>query len=191
MADFIPEESIFKFKNAFAAFESKKTGLIKVKQLGGVMRLATRFSLQKAFGGLWYWSLKCFRYLGQNPSEAELQVSSLSFLCGRVSYVCRTHNARVGVSHIFAEHTMKTICCLTQMFLEHRQADLGRQNLVWVRRIICRGSRSQIWGAHRCPITHLSEKDSVWKSWKTLHFEVEVTFVNLQTSIPSPFSNLQ
>ena len=52
MADFIPEESIFKFKNAFAAFESKKTGLIKVKQLGGVMRLTTKFSLQKAFGGL-------------------------------------------------------------------------------------------------------------------------------------------
>jgi len=50
MADFIPEESIFRFKNAFAAFESKSTGLIKVKQLGGVMR-----------------------YLGQNPSEAELQ----------------------------------------------------------------------------------------------------------------------
>ena len=45
MADFIPEESIFKFKNAFAAFESKKTGLIKVKQLGGVMRLATKFFL--------------------------------------------------------------------------------------------------------------------------------------------------
>ena len=52
MADFIPEESIFKFKNAFAAFESKKTGLIKVKQLGGVMRLTTKFSLQKAFWGL-------------------------------------------------------------------------------------------------------------------------------------------
>jgi len=50
MADFMSEESIFKFKNAFAAFESKNTGLIKVKQLGGVMR-----------------------YLGQNPSEAELQ----------------------------------------------------------------------------------------------------------------------
>ena len=49
MADFIPEESIFKFKNAFAAFESKKTGLIKVKQLGGVMRLATKFFLAKSF----------------------------------------------------------------------------------------------------------------------------------------------
>ena len=48
MADFIPEESIFKFKNAFAAFESKKTGLIKVKQLGGVMRLATKFFLAKS-----------------------------------------------------------------------------------------------------------------------------------------------
>ena len=46
MADFIPEESIFKFKNAFAAFESKKTGLIKVKQLGGVMRL-TKFPCKK------------------------------------------------------------------------------------------------------------------------------------------------
>ena len=41
MADFMSEESIFKFKNAFAAFESKNTGLIKVKQLGGVMRWAT------------------------------------------------------------------------------------------------------------------------------------------------------
>ena len=41
MADFMSEESIFKFKNAFAAFESKITGLIKVKQLGGVMRWAT------------------------------------------------------------------------------------------------------------------------------------------------------
>ena len=51
MADFIPEESIFKFKNAFAAFESKKTGLIKVKQLGGVMRLATKFFLAKSFRG--------------------------------------------------------------------------------------------------------------------------------------------
>ena len=38
MADFMSAESIFKFKNAFAAFESKNTGLIKVKQLGGVMR---------------------------------------------------------------------------------------------------------------------------------------------------------
>ena len=38
MADFMSAESIFKFKNAFAAFESKSTGLIKVKQLGGVMR---------------------------------------------------------------------------------------------------------------------------------------------------------
>ena len=92
MADFMSEESIFKFKNAFAAFESKNTGLIKVKQLGGVMRWATTKCeiLVKYF-----WNL--FRYLGQNPSEAELQVSwplPLSSSDGRASYICRTHNAK-------------------------------------------------------------------------------------------------
>jgi hypothetical protein len=39
MADFIPEENIFKFKNAFSAFDLKNSGVIKVKQLGGVLRL--------------------------------------------------------------------------------------------------------------------------------------------------------
>lgn len=50
MADFIPEENIFKFKNAFSAFDLKNSGVIKVKQLGGVLRK-----------------------LGQNPTEADLQ----------------------------------------------------------------------------------------------------------------------
>ena len=66
MADFMSEESIFKFKNAFAAFESKITGLIKVKQLGGVMRWATTKCDRDIFD-------KYFRYLGQNTLEFSLK----------------------------------------------------------------------------------------------------------------------
>lgn len=74
MADFMSAESIFKFKNAFAAFESKNTGLIKVKQLGGVMRWVSNKKCEQNTFEIF------FRFLGQNPSEAELQVSSLSIV---------------------------------------------------------------------------------------------------------------
>ena len=72
MADFMSEESIFKFKNAFAAFESKITGLIKVKQLGGVMRWATTKCERDIFD-------KYFRYLGQNTLEFSLKSFQVSW----------------------------------------------------------------------------------------------------------------
>ena len=52
MADFVSEAKVLQFQNAFFHFASEKTGVLRAKQMGDVMRK-----------------------LGQNPTEAELQVN--------------------------------------------------------------------------------------------------------------------
>ncbi len=63
MADQLTEEQIAEFKEAFSLFDKDGDGCITTKELGTVMRS-----------------------LGQNPTEAELQVCSLCVLlfCGGV-----------------------------------------------------------------------------------------------------------
>ena len=58
MADKLTEEQITEFKEAFALFDKDNDGTITCKELGTVMRS-----------------------LGQNPTEAELQVSIVSSVC--------------------------------------------------------------------------------------------------------------
>lgn len=70
MADQLTEEQIAEFKEAFSLFDKDGDGTITTKELGTVMRS-----------------------LGQNPTEAELQVcSAILFFC-RFSHVCYTEIA--------------------------------------------------------------------------------------------------
>ena len=72
MADFVSEKKISEFQHAFFYFAHEKTGVLKAKQMGEVMRF------------LFYWKHNSKQYtqyifvltrkLGQNPAEAELQV---------------------------------------------------------------------------------------------------------------------
>ena len=67
MADFVSEKKISEFQNAFFYFAHDKTGVLKAKQMGDVMRYIQYLARRQMIGIY-------FRKLGQNPAEAELQV---------------------------------------------------------------------------------------------------------------------
>ena len=68
MADFVSEKKISEFQRAFFYFAHEKTGVLKAKQMGEVMRLKHN---SKKYTQYIFVST---RKLGQNPAEAELQV---------------------------------------------------------------------------------------------------------------------
>ena len=70
MADFVSEKKISEFQHAFFYFAHEKTGVLKAKQMGEVMRFI-KYLMESSKVYLYF---ELFRKLGQNPTEAELQV---------------------------------------------------------------------------------------------------------------------